>query len=124
MALSQAPGIINLTTTEEVQSLSDLLSPDLIRQAFSLTDTATLRKRKLPLESMVWLVIGMAIFNNKPMNHIVNLMDIVDRTDGHSPRPARSLPVEKHPVKTPSVSCLISLNNAGTKKPDIHSGMG
>ncbi|RPH26063.1 IS4 family transposase, partial [Buttiauxella warmboldiae] len=58
----------------------DLLSPDLIAQAFSLTDTVTLRKRKLPLESMVWLVIGMAIFNNKPLSHIVNLMDIVDRT--------------------------------------------
>lgn len=40
----------------------------------------TLRKRKLPLESMVWLVIGMAIFDNKPLAHIGNLMDIVDRT--------------------------------------------
>lgn len=39
----------------------------------------TLRKRKL-YEFMVWLVIGMAIFNNKPLSHIVNLMDIVDRT--------------------------------------------
>ena len=29
---------------------------------------------------MVWLVIGMDIFNNKPLSHIVNLMDIVDRT--------------------------------------------
>lgn len=29
---------------------------------------------------MVWLVIGMAIFNNKLMSHILNLMDIVDRT--------------------------------------------
>lgn len=80
MELSQALGIINLTAPAEVRSLADLLSPDLIQQAFSLTDTVTLRKRKLPLESMVWLVIGMAIFNNKPMSHIVNLMDIVDRT--------------------------------------------
>ena len=48
MELSQAPGIINLTAPDEVQSLADLLSPDLIQQAFSLTDTVTLRKRKLP----------------------------------------------------------------------------
>ncbi|WP_042870614.1 IS4 family transposase, partial [Dickeya poaceiphila] len=80
MELSQALGIINLTAPDEVQSLADLLSPDLIQQAFTLTDTVTLRKRKLPLESMVWLVIGMAIFNNKPVSHIVNLMDIADRT--------------------------------------------
>ena len=80
MELSQALGIINLTAPDEVQSLADLLPPELIQQAFSLTDTVTLRKRKLPLESMVWLVIGMAIFNNKPLSHIVNLMDIADRS--------------------------------------------
>ncbi|WP_276970516.1 transposase domain-containing protein [Tatumella ptyseos] len=71
MELSQALGMINLTAPDEVQSLADLLPPELIQQAFSLTDTVTLRKRKLPLESMVWLVIGMAIFNNKPLSHIV-----------------------------------------------------
>ncbi len=80
MELSQALGMINLTAPDEVQSLADLLPPELIQQAFSLTDTVTLRKRKLPLESMVWLVIGMAIFNNKPLSHIVNLMDIADRS--------------------------------------------
>ena len=80
MELSQALGIINLTAPDRVQSLADLLSPDLIQQAFALTDTVTFRKRKLPLESMVWLVIGMAIFNNRPLSQIVNLMDIVDRT--------------------------------------------
>ncbi|SQI45010.1 Insertion element 4 transposase N-terminal [Serratia plymuthica] len=80
MHLSQALGIINITAPEQVQTLADLLPPDLIQQAFSLTDTVTLRKRKLPLESMVWLVIGMAIYNNRPLSQIVNLMDIVDRT--------------------------------------------
>ncbi|CDG47945.1 transposase domain-containing protein, partial [Serratia symbiotica] len=54
MHLSQALGIINITAPEQVQTLADLLPPDLIQQAFSLTDTVTLRKRKLPLESMVW----------------------------------------------------------------------
>lgn len=75
MELSQALGIINLTAPDRVQSLADLLSPDLIQQAFSLTNTVTLHKRKLPLESMVWLVIGMTIFNNRSLFQIVNLMD-------------------------------------------------
>jgi hypothetical protein len=48
MELSQALGIINITAPDEVQSLSDLLPHALIQQAFSLTDTVTLRKRKLP----------------------------------------------------------------------------
>lgn len=71
-----------MTSPEKIQTLTDLLSPDLIQQAFSLTDTLTLRKRKLPLESMGWLVIGMALYNNRPLSQIVNLMGIVDRT-GH-----------------------------------------
>ena len=39
----------------------------------------TLRKRKLPLESMIWLVVGMTVFCNRPMTEIVNLMDITQQ---------------------------------------------
>jgi hypothetical protein len=119
MELLHALGIINLTAPDEVQSLADLPSPDLIQQAFTFTDTVTLRKRKLPLESMVWLVIDMAIFNNKPMSHIINLMDIVDRT-GRS----FTAPAEKHWVRMPSGRCLISLSDTGMKKQYILSGTG
>ncbi|WP_200877879.1 transposase domain-containing protein, partial [Pectobacterium brasiliense] len=54
MQLSQALGIINLTAPEQVQTLTELLPASRIEQALTLTDTVTLRKRKLPLESMVW----------------------------------------------------------------------
>lgn len=73
MERSQALGIINLTALDDVQSLTDLFSPDLIQQAFSLTNAVTLRKHKFPLKSMVWQVIGMVIFNNKPLSYIINL---------------------------------------------------
>jgi hypothetical protein len=39
-----------------------------------------MRKRKLTLESMVWLLVCMAIYNNKSMKALVNQLDIVDRT--------------------------------------------
>ncbi len=48
MELSQAPGNIHLTAPERACSLSELIHADLIREAFRLTDTVTLRKRKLP----------------------------------------------------------------------------
>ncbi len=51
-----------------------------IDEAYSLTDTVTMRKRKLTLESMVWLLVGMAIYNDKSMKDLVNQLDIVDRT--------------------------------------------
>jgi len=93
MELSQALGIINVTSPEHARSLSDLIPADLIQKALTLTDTVTLRKRKLPLESMIWLVVGMSIFCNRPMTEIVNLMDITDRTG--APFTARSSVIQR-----------------------------
>jgi hypothetical protein len=77
MQLSQALDIINLHAPQRIESLHDLLPEDLISQAFEQTNTVTFRKRKLPLESMVWLLIGMAIYNDKSMAQIVNTMENV-----------------------------------------------
>jgi len=49
--------MINATSPEYARSLSDLIPAEFIQKALTLTDTVTLRKRKLPLESMdgvVW----------------------------------------------------------------------
>ncbi|WP_440528393.1 IS4 family transposase [Serratia marcescens] len=93
MELSQALGIINFTTPERARSLSDLIPAEFIQQALTLTDTVTLRKRKLPLESMIWLVVGMAVFCNRPITEIVGLMDIVDRNG--CPFTARSSVIQR-----------------------------
>ncbi|MFG6657466.1 transposase domain-containing protein, partial [Scandinavium sp. M-37] len=93
MELSQALGIINVTSPEHARSLSDLIPSEFIQKALRLTDTVTLRKRKLPLESMIWLVVGMSIFCNRPMTEIVNLMDITDRTG--QPFTARSSVIQR-----------------------------
>lgn len=93
MELSQALGIINITSAEHARSLSDLIPAELIHKALALTDTVTVRKRKLPLESMIWLVVGMSVFCNRPMTEIVNLMDIADRTG--APFTARSSVIQR-----------------------------
>lgn len=80
MDVSQALNIINDWKPNQVETLADLLPIELINEAYSLTDTVTMRKRKLTLESMVWLLVGMAIYNNKSMKDLVNQLDIVDRT--------------------------------------------
>ena len=79
MLVSQALDIINQIKPNQVETLADLLPLSLIEEAYALTDTVTLRKRKLSLESMAWLLIGMAIYNDKSMADIVNMLDIVDR---------------------------------------------
>jgi len=35
-----------------------------LRQALRRTDTQTIRRRKLPNEAVVWLVIGIALFRD------------------------------------------------------------
>lgn len=54
-------------------SLGDYLDPELISES----GTVTLRKRRLPLEMMVWCIVGMALEREKPLHHIVNHLDIM-----------------------------------------------
>jgi hypothetical protein len=41
------------------------------------TGTATLRKRRLPAEQVVWLVIGMAMYRDRPIYDLVDRLDLV-----------------------------------------------
>lgn len=50
MHVSQA---LNIIKPNQVEILADLLPIELINSAYELTDTVTLRKRKLILESML-----------------------------------------------------------------------
>ncbi|WMS92253.1 IS4 family transposase [Pseudoalteromonas sp. HL-AS1] len=79
MQLSNALDIINNIKPNDVEILADLLPLSLIEEAYALTETVTLRKRKPTLESMAWLLIGMVIYNDKSMADVVNMLDIVDR---------------------------------------------
>ncbi|MDP3543835.1 MAG: transposase domain-containing protein [Elusimicrobiota bacterium] len=38
---------------------------------------ATLRRRKLPVENIVWLVVGMALFRDRSISEIVQRLDLV-----------------------------------------------
>jgi hypothetical protein len=75
--LSQALDRIYSFSPEQFSSLADVLSPELISQCLEQTGTVTLRRRRLPMEMMVWSVVGMALFRHIPMGQIVNQLDIV-----------------------------------------------
>jgi len=79
MQVSQALDIINNFKPNQVETLADLLPLELINKAYALTDILTIRTRKLTLASMAWLLVGIAIYNDKSMRYVVNLLDIVDR---------------------------------------------
>ncbi len=52
------------------------LDPDWIDEALATTGTATIRRRRLPAEQVVWLVLGMGIYRNKPIAEIVAELDL------------------------------------------------
>ena len=52
------------------------LDPEWIEEALLATGTATIRKRRLPAEQVVWLVIGMCIFRDLSMKELVATLDL------------------------------------------------
>jgi hypothetical protein len=52
------------------------LDPEWIEEALESTGTATIRRRRLPAEQVVWLVVGMGIYRNKPITEIVAELDL------------------------------------------------
>jgi len=52
------------------------LDPDWIDEALQATGTATIRRRRLPAEQVVWLVIGMCLFRELSMRELVATLDL------------------------------------------------
>lgn len=52
------------------------LDPDWIEAALAATGTATIRRRRLPAEQVVWLVIGMCLFRDLSMRELVATLDL------------------------------------------------
>ena len=53
------------------------IDPAWIEAALSATGTATLRKRRLPAEQVIWLVLGMALYRHRPIDELVESLDLV-----------------------------------------------
>lgn len=49
--------------------------PEWIEQALTATGTATIRRRRLPAEQVIWLVLGMALFRRWPIDQVVRQLD-------------------------------------------------
>ncbi|TXZ16186.1 transposase domain-containing protein, partial [Vibrio cholerae] len=77
MFLRQALDRIHQFSADKLNGLSDLLCPELINQCLEDTGVATLRKRRLPMELMVWSVVGMSLYRHLSMSKVVSQLDIL-----------------------------------------------
>lgn len=59
------------------EQLSEFLDPAIVEQALRESGVATVRKRRLPVEAVLWTVIGMSLFRRESVWNIASNMDIV-----------------------------------------------
>ena len=77
MRIEQALDFLHASNMAQFESLSDLIPPALITSLLGEEGVATLRRRRMPMERLVWAIIGMAIFRHVPMTQLVNQLDIL-----------------------------------------------
>lgn len=78
MQLNQALNLTNtsLSQSDLLKELGGLLDPALIDVALEEAGVATVRKRRLPLDMVLWCVIGMAFFRRESVWDIASKLDI------------------------------------------------
>lgn len=79
---------------EQLATFQKSIDPAWIEEALQATGTATLRKRRLPAEQVIWLVLGMALLRDRPIDDVVDKLDLVMPGPGGSVAVAKSSVVE------------------------------
>ncbi|HEU4402275.1 MAG TPA: IS4 family transposase, partial [Candidatus Polarisedimenticolia bacterium] len=65
------------------------IDPEWIDEALEATGTATLRRRRLPAEQVIWLVLGMALYRDRRIDELVAKLDLaLPGRRGVSPAPS------------------------------------
>jgi hypothetical protein len=75
----------------DLNQLSALIDPAWIEQTLQATGKASIRRRKLPAEQVMWLVIGLALSRNLPIWHVVHQLNL---TLGGEPLTAPSTAIQ------------------------------
>lgn len=79
MQLTKALSLANdfVPDSESLGKLSDILPAEFINQCLEQAGMATIRKRRLPLDMMVWVVLGMAFYRDESVWDITSNMQLM-----------------------------------------------
>lgn len=75
--LSEALACTSEVTPQAFPRLLQHFDADWIDEALLNTDTATLRRRRLPAEQTMWLVLGMALLRDLPITTVAQHLELV-----------------------------------------------
>lgn len=65
----------DFATPEQWGVVQSSVPPQWIEQALQMSGVATMRKRRLPMEQALWLVLGVALLRDR---YIVNVAEILE----------------------------------------------
>lgn len=68
--------VANYAMPESLEGLKAHLNPDWIEEALCWSGTTSIRRRRLPAEQVVWLVIGMGLYRGEPIERIVDMLEL------------------------------------------------
>lgn len=72
-------------SAEELHTFRDSIDPAWIEEALSMSGVVTLRKRRLPAEQVIWLVLGMALLRDRPIAEVVEKLELARPGAGGDP---------------------------------------
>jgi len=61
---------------DRLEGLKQHLNPQWIEEALAASGTVTLRRRRLPAEQVIWMVIGMGLIRNIPIEQVVDKLEL------------------------------------------------
>lgn len=76
MRFQEALSEVAAVTPEGFDDVRRHIDPRWVEEALAATGTATMRRRRLPAEQVVWLVIAMALFRNRSIAEVVDKLDL------------------------------------------------
>lgn len=77
MKLAEALEVVAAFSVEDrLEGLKQHLNPDFIEDALTWSGTTSIRRRRLPAEQVVWLVIGMALRRNESIERVADVLGL------------------------------------------------
>lgn len=76
MRLEDALAVTATVTPEKLDTFCKHLDRAWVEEALLATGTASIRRRRLPAEQVVWLVVGMALMRDLPIVDVVRQLDL------------------------------------------------
>ncbi len=68
--------VASFARPEKFEDFRRHIDPEWVEEALAATGTASLRRRRLPAEQVIWLVLGMGLFRNRPITEVVAKLDL------------------------------------------------